>query len=108
MSQTCDPRASAAPPCPPSRGSALQAGRAALVAGAAPVTGLIATLWRRYRNRRQITRLLDMDERMLRDLGIERADVQAALYGDHGLDPSVKLSLLRNRAANRARPARRP
>ena len=95
MSQTCDPRAHAAH----DRSSIGDVFRFSFIANIlASVLGAIAVLWRRSSNRRQIRELMDMDDRMLQDLGITRNDVRVALYADPTRDPSVELSLLRNRA----------
>ncbi len=52
-------------------------------------------------NRREVTRMLDLDDRMLKDIGLTRNDVLGALGRPLGEDPSV---LLRRRSVeNRAR-----
>ena len=56
--------------------------------------GVLRSLWRR----REISELARLDDRMLRDIGISRADVDAALGGPWHGDPTV---LLARRSAER-------
>jgi uncharacterized protein YjiS (DUF1127 family) len=64
----------------------------------------VAGLWRSARNRRTVAKLLDWDERMLRDIGLTRGDVSAVMALPAGQDPSYRLSELsgERRAAIRA------
>jgi uncharacterized protein YjiS (DUF1127 family) len=54
---------------------------------------------RAARHRREVSGLLELDERSLRDIGLMRSDVAGALAGPISEDPSV---WLRNRALDRA------
>jgi uncharacterized protein YjiS (DUF1127 family) len=64
----------------------------------------VADLWRRAQNRRSVAKLLEWDERMLRDIGLTRGDVCAVMALPAGQDPSYRLSELSSerRAAIRA------
>lgn len=64
----------------------------------------IAGVVRAARNRRSVSKLLEWDERMLRDIGLTPGDVQAALSLKASQDPSQKLDALsaERRAAIRA------
>lgn len=54
----------------------------------------IAAAYRAWRNRRAVIGLLDLDDRMLRDIGLTRGDVTAALSGPRLQDPSTRLRAL--------------
>lgn len=56
----------------------------------------LAGAWRRYRNRKAVAGLLELDEHMLADLGVTRSDVAASLHGSDYMDPSLQLARLRN------------
>lgn len=64
----------------------------------------VASAWRAARNRRSVGRLLEWDDRMLRDIGLTQSDVRSALAGRVADDPSRRLGLLsgERRAAIRA------
>ena len=64
----------------------------------------IAGIVRAARNRRSVAKLLEWDERMLRDIGLTPGDVQAAMALRASEDPSRKLDALsaERRAAIRA------
>lgn len=64
----------------------------------------IAGLVRAARNRRSVAKLLEWDERMLRDIGLTTGDVHAAMALRVSDDPSRKLEALsaERRAAIRA------
>jgi uncharacterized protein YjiS (DUF1127 family) len=64
----------------------------------------VAAVWQAAKNRRDVNRLLEWDDRMLRDIGLTQNDVRAALSGTVAEDPSSRLSLLSSerRAADRA------
>ncbi|MFO1184384.1 MAG: DUF1127 domain-containing protein [Bauldia sp.] len=47
-----------------------------------------------FRRRREVMSLLDMDDRMLRDIGLMRTDVTSALSGPPLADPSPQLVAL--------------
>ena len=54
----------------------------------------VAAVWRAARNRRSVGRLLEWDDRMLRDIGLTQGDVRAALAARGAEDPSRRLGLL--------------
>ena len=58
------------------------------------VTGLSRgfTLWQAYRNRRAVAHLLAFDDHMLRDIGVTRGDVHAAMAAPISDDPSHYLA----------------
>jgi uncharacterized protein YjiS (DUF1127 family) len=64
----------------------------------------VGGVWRSAQNRRSVAKLLDWDERMLRDIGLTRGDVSAVMALPAGQDPSYRLSELsgERRAAIRA------
>ncbi len=70
------------------------AGRlAARASGTAATLGrraahIVRTAANRLRNRREVLRLREMDERSLGDIGLSRADVEGALSGRFWDDPS--------------------
>lgn len=63
-----------------------------------------ARAWTKRRNRRAVTTLLDLDDRMLADIGLRRGDVVAVLAGPGHDDPSTRLRILsvERRAGRRA------
>ncbi|MXN66212.1 DUF1127 domain-containing protein [Stappia sp. GBMRC 2046] len=63
--------------------------------GAAALGRFAAHMWNAHRNRRQISRLLEMDDHMLADIGVSRTDIQSALMGDVFEDPSSRLAAMR-------------
>jgi len=60
--------------------------------------------WQAMRNRRAVAGLLEWDDRMLRDIGLTRGDVRAAMAGPVHEDPSSRLAdtCAERRAARRA------
>lgn len=58
----------------------------------------VVRMWKTYRARRALRTLIDVDDRMLRDIGVTRDDVRWALRASTGQDPSA---LLRIRAVSR-------
>ncbi len=68
------------------------------------VSSWIANAWRMAQNRRSVAKLLEWDERMLRDIGLTRGDVCSVMALPTGQDPSYRLSELSSerRAALRA------
>jgi len=46
-----------------------------------------------YRNRGPVLRMLELDDRMLRDIGITRGDITSALSGSPVSDPSTRLRI---------------
>jgi uncharacterized protein YjiS (DUF1127 family) len=53
----------------------------------------VAVAWKSYSNRRSVTRLLEFDERMLRDIGLTRNQVRHALATRFDEDPSYRLTV---------------
>ncbi|KZL05467.1 hypothetical protein PsAD2_04392 [Pseudovibrio axinellae] len=49
-------------------------------------------LWKHYQDRRAMIELAGLEDRMLEDIGITRADVHSALSASDGHDPSWHLS----------------
>ncbi len=64
----------------------------------------VAAVWKAAKNRREVNRLLEWDDRMLRDIGLTQNDVRSALAGRAGDDPSSRLKVFSSerRAAIRA------
>jgi uncharacterized protein YjiS (DUF1127 family) len=58
------------------------------------------------RNRRQVARLTDLDDRALKDIGLTRSDVMAALDQPFLRDPSMHLTSVAG--VRRGRPAAGP
>jgi uncharacterized protein YjiS (DUF1127 family) len=83
-----------------------------LLALAEGAVSRVAALVVAIRNRRAINRLLEMDERMLTDIGLTRGDVYSSLSGPIETDPSVRLTSLwserRHAAHQSARQRLRP
>ena len=57
-----------------------------------PVSALRSTL-RCWRRRRQFRRLLDLDDRMLDDLGVTRAEVVDASYWPLSVNAAVEMAM---------------
>ncbi|WP_349370373.1 DUF1127 domain-containing protein [Salinarimonas sp.] len=55
----------------------------------------LAALWKAMINRRAVVRLSDLDDRLLRDVGVTRDDVRACLDTPYHVDPSHRLALRR-------------
>ncbi|HZP19561.1 MAG TPA: DUF1127 domain-containing protein [Bauldia sp.] len=51
-------------------------------------------MWRAARNRRAVAKLLEWDDRSLRDIGLTVSDVRGAMAGRLGEDPSSRLASL--------------
>jgi uncharacterized protein YjiS (DUF1127 family) len=64
----------------------------------------LAAFWRAARNRRSVAKLLEWDERALRDIGLTPGDVRSVMALPAGEDPSTRLGVLsvERRAALRA------
>lgn len=66
------------------------------------VVGFAAALWTAMINRRAVMRLSELDDRLLRDIGLTRNDVRSSLAEPWHVDPSQRLSLRRlERKSNR-------
>lgn len=93
------------------RGPGLSDIRAALLAALRGTLRFVGRLIAAEIDRRRTMALMGADEHMLRDLGISRSDIAAALLTEAGEKPSDRLSTIRdtNRIAERAqvREARR-
>jgi uncharacterized protein YjiS (DUF1127 family) len=66
-------------------------GQAAKMLGSALAAG-----WQRWRNRRDIERLLRVSDRELADIGLQRSDVERALMTDWRQDASARLADIRD------------
>jgi uncharacterized protein YjiS (DUF1127 family) len=53
--------------------------------------GRVARMWRAARNRRAVAKLLEWDDRALRDIGLTSGDVRSAMAGRVRDDPSYRL-----------------
>src|SRR5579859_2629199 len=80
------------------------AGGERLIRVAFTISTWVANAWRSAQNRRSVAKLLEWDERMLRDIGLTRGDVCSVMALPGGQDPSYRLSELsgERRAALRA------
>ena len=67
----------------------------------------IAAFWRARIHRREVTDMLRLDDRMLKDIGLTRSDVMGALAEPVDVDPSIDLRLrsVENRLRQRDREA---
>ncbi|MCA1297680.1 DUF1127 domain-containing protein [Stappia indica] len=76
-----------------------------LTAGLDRAFSLVAAAWRRRKHRREIAALLSHDDYMLKDIGLSRTDVLAAVLIHDEVDPGTRLSLVRSerQRAERAR-----
>jgi uncharacterized protein YjiS (DUF1127 family) len=67
-----------------------------LVTGVTGIVGVIAAALRQWRERREATRsLLSLDDRLLKDIGLTRGDVWAAVHGefpDRGVESAPTLA----------------
>jgi uncharacterized protein YjiS (DUF1127 family) len=75
-----------------------------LLGVAIAISSWATSAWRRAQNRRSVAKLLEWDERTLRDIGLTRGDVCSVMALPSGQDPSYRLSELSSerRAALRA------
>lgn len=82
---------------------------AALVRGAWAAAISVKRAVVAYQNRRIAYSMLDLDDRMLRDIGLTRGDIHAAVADRPTDDPTVRLRILavERRAASRAAAAER-
>jgi uncharacterized protein YjiS (DUF1127 family) len=64
----------------------------------------VRATWKARRHRRAVGNLVDFDDHMLRDIGLTRGDVAAALAGPAFDDPSTRLRIfaVERRAGRRA------
>jgi uncharacterized protein YjiS (DUF1127 family) len=71
------------------------------------ILGKVGDMLRAWQNRRQVARLLEWDQTMLRDIGLTRGDVYSAMASPLGDDPSDRLDRFarERRSAERARAA---
>ena len=70
-----------------------------LASRTAGVVGVLTAVWRLYRNRSQIARLQDLDDRQLLDMGLKREDLHEALTSAFFDNPGSYLTRAsRNRA----------
>ena len=76
----------------------------AAVSAATAVATFVRAAWRAYCNRRAVVELLQVNDHMLRDLGLTRGDVHASLACPLLEDPSARLRVfaVERRAARRA------
>jgi uncharacterized protein YjiS (DUF1127 family) len=73
--------------------------------GADSLVGRAKDVLTALRNRREVMRLTDLDDRALKDIGLLRADVEGALLEPLHKDPSKVLSVRRPEPRPRPRPA---
>ncbi|GGE91118.1 DUF1127 domain-containing protein [Stappia taiwanensis] len=76
-----------------------------LMAGLNKAAAYVAAVWQRRRHRREIAALLSHDDYMLKDIGLSRTDVLAAVLIHDEVDPGTRLAMARNERhqAERAR-----
>ncbi|ABR59242.1 DUF1127 domain-containing protein [Sinorhizobium medicae] len=64
------------------------------------IASMLSAVWHLYRNRRQIARLHDLDDRQLLDMGLKREDLHEALTSASFENPGTYLTRAsRNRAS---------
>lgn len=92
-------------PTPSTDASAAAPARAEKAFRGAVLVHAVLRLWRSWRSRREIGDLLEMDEWMLKDIGLSRGDVHDAMAGRFTIDPSSRLgsAAARHIAAERSR-----
>lgn len=77
----------------------LAAGKPSLASRTAGAIGVLTAVWRLYRNRCQIARLHDLDDRQLLDMGLKREDLREAMTSSFFENPGSSLTRAsRNRA----------
>lgn len=85
--------------------------RVSLVNVAIEILGAFANrltgAWTAWQNRREIRHLLEFDDHMLADIGLNRSDVLAAMMTDPFDDPSNRLIRARNKTRAAVHFARR-
>ena len=80
-------------------GFGLVASRQSPAARTTGIVGVLTAVWRLYRNRCQIARLQDLDDRQLLDMGLKRKDLHEALTSAFFENPGSYLTRAsRNRA----------
>ncbi|WP_457582391.1 DUF1127 domain-containing protein [Ensifer canadensis] len=70
----------------------LVAGKQSYASGAAGVIGVMTAAWRLFRNRCQIARLNELDDRQLLDMGLRREDVHEAITSPFFDNPASYLT----------------
>ena len=65
-----------------------------LIRVAFTISTWVADTWRSAQNRRSVAKLLEWDERMLRDIGLTRGDVCSVMALPSSQDPSYRLNEL--------------
>eukprot|EP01037_Dinobryon_pediforme_P039532 gene39532-48193_t len=55
---------------------------------------VLKNVWRSWRNRGPVLRMLEMDDCMLRDIGLTRGDIHSALASPMAIDPSTRLRVM--------------
>lgn len=87
-----------------SAGAALARGAMVAVVIPARLAKMTVQLIRSIYNRFEVLQMLEMDDRMLRDIGLTRGDVTSALSSPTMMDPSTRLRIfaVERRAGNRA------
>jgi uncharacterized protein YjiS (DUF1127 family) len=68
------------------------------------VVAFAAALWKAMINRRAVMRLSELDDRLLEDIGVTRADVGSSLAEPYRVDPSHRLALRRLERTRSQRP----
>ncbi len=66
-----------------------------LMASLDKVATSVAAAWQRRRHRREIAALLSHDDYMLKDIGLSRTDVLAAVLIHEEIDPGTRLTMVR-------------
>jgi uncharacterized protein YjiS (DUF1127 family) len=73
-----------------------RSGSATLIEAARVVARVFAAGWTAMNNRRKVTQLQDLDDYMLADIGLTRADLREAVSLPLHQDPSLRLAVLVN------------
>lgn len=68
------------------------------------LVAVAAALWKAMINRRAVMRLSELDDRLLRDIGVTRADIDSSLAEPYRVDPSHRLALRRLERKHSRRP----
>jgi uncharacterized protein YjiS (DUF1127 family) len=70
----------------------LAVGKRSLASRTVGVIGALTAVWRLYRNRCQIARLHDLDDRQLLDMGLKREDLREAMTSSFFENPGSSLT----------------